>query len=178
LQTPLLLNGSESGGGHFPPGSSSLRDPAIQQNQRSRDIKEERYESIDSTKKKDASISDRTELVCACTGGSSITATTATRWRLSRLKELNTIGGSNTATGAKALFLNDAGSVNTANGAEALYRNTTAFLNTTMGYQALPHQDLTLRRHLVGKEIRIWLVLVRWIPAKSVQTPPLVTPNF
>jgi hypothetical protein len=47
-----------------------------------------------------------------------------------------------------------------------------------MGYQALPRQDLTSRHHLVGKEIRIWLVVVRWIPAKSGQTPPLVTPNF
>ena len=47
-----------------------------------------------------------------------------------------------------------------------------------MGYQALPRQDLTSRRHLVGKEIRIWLVMVRWIPAKSGQSPSLVTPNF
>jgi len=92
--------------------------------------------------------------------------------------ELNTIGDYNTATGANTLFLNDAGSVNTANGSEALYHNTTSFFNTAMGYQALPRQDLTSRRHLVGKEIRIWLVMVRWIPAKSGQTPPLVTPNF
>ena len=84
----------------------------------------------------------------------------------------------NAVTSANALFLKDAGSVNTANGAEALYHNTTAFFNTAMGYQALPRQDLTSRRHLVGKEIRIWLVMVRWIPAKSGQTPPLVTPNF
>jgi hypothetical protein len=45
--------------------------------------------------------------------------------------------------------------VNTANGAEALYDNTTAFFNTAMGYQALPRQNLTSRRQLVGKEIRI-----------------------
>jgi len=38
LQTPLLLNRFESGGGHSPPGSSSLPNPAIQQNQHSRDI--------------------------------------------------------------------------------------------------------------------------------------------
>jgi len=68
--------------------------------------------------------------------------------------------------------------VNTVNGAEALYHNTTAFFNTAMGYQALPRRDLTSRRHLGGKEIRIWMVMVRWIPAKSGQTPPLVTPNF
>jgi hypothetical protein len=37
-----------------------------------------------------------------------------------------------------------------------------------MGYQALPGQDLTSRRHLLGKKIRIWLVMVRWIPAKPV----------
>jgi hypothetical protein len=60
---PAFANGSESGGGHSPPGSSSLPDPAIQQNQHSRDIREERYGSIDSTKKKDASISDRIDLV-------------------------------------------------------------------------------------------------------------------
>jgi hypothetical protein len=86
--------------------------------------------------------------------------------------------GPNTATGANAFFLNDAGSMNTANGAETLYHNTTAFFNTAMGYQALPRQDLTSRRHLISKEIRIWLVMVRWIPAKSGQTPPLVTPHF
>ena len=55
---PAFANGSESGGGHSPLGSSSLPDPAIQQINTARDIKEERYESIDSTKKEDASISD------------------------------------------------------------------------------------------------------------------------
>jgi hypothetical protein len=93
-------------------------------------------------------------------------------------RELNTIGGSNMATDANALFLNDASSVNTANGAEALYHNTTAFFNSAVGYQALPRRDITSRRHLVGKEIRFWLVMVRWIPGRSVQTPPPVTPNF
>src|SRR5262249_31934131 len=72
--------------------------------------------------------------------------------------ELNTIGGSNAATGVNALFLNEAGSVNTANGAEALDHNTIAFFNTAMGYQGLPRQHLTSRRHLGGKETRIWLV--------------------
>jgi len=68
-------------------------------------------------------------------------------------------------------------SLNTAEGENALFKLTTGMLNTATIYGALT-RNTTSRRHLVGKETTIWLVMVRWIPAKSGQTPPLATPNF
>ena len=46
-------------------------------------------------------------------------------------------GGSNTASGAGALFYNDSGSWNTASGDNALAFNNTGYNNTASGFQAL-----------------------------------------
>ena len=153
FQNSASLNGSESGGGLSPLGSSSLPDPQFQ-NQLSGEKERKNHESIDSTKKSNSTISRRVNLLRAFADGTRTPTATATGRRLSEgntaegdlrsstsqvaastrpsvlLRSLATQPALQHGHRSQALFNNTTGDDNTASGLQALVCNTTGDNNT------------------------------------------------
>jgi hypothetical protein len=132
--------------GDFSPlGSSPLPDLRFAESTQPGKRKEAPYESIDSTKKKNAGISYRINLVCASPAaqallpppspdGGNANGNTAEG---TQALFSNTTGNANTAIGVGALYENTTGTGNTATGMAAMGSNTTGFANTAIGAKAL-----------------------------------------